>query len=76
MSSTELQPGVKNELSGFRAQQHNKIMCYISHREESYTDHVHHFWVDGLCDDIPVVGNVLHHLAQRSPLHFLPFQIT
>ena len=39
------------------------------------TDHVHHLWVDGLCDDVPVVGDVLHHLAQRRPLHLLPFQV-
>lgn len=39
------------------------------------TDHVHHLWVNGLCDDVPVVGDVLHHLAQRRPLHLLPFQV-
>lgn len=125
VSSTELQPGVKNELSGFRSPEDDKI-CITFHtckqyickqhgispeyyrsnsktmieqklannlntnrkplfspsslglhsRVESHTDHVHHFWVDGLCDDIPIVGDVLHHLAQRSPLYFLPFQIT
>lgn len=41
----------------------------------SSTNHVHHLGVDGLCDDIPVVGDVLHHFAQRRPLHFLPFQV-
>lgn len=39
------------------------------------TDHVDHLWVNGLCDDVPVVGDVLHHLAQRRPLHLLPFQV-
>lgn len=38
-----------------------------------YTDHVDHLWVDGLRDDVPVVGDVLHHLAQCRPLHLLPF---
>lgn len=39
------------------------------------TDHVDHLRVYGLCDDVPVVGDVLHHLAQRRPLHLLPFQV-
>lgn len=41
----------------------------------SPTNHVHHLGVDGLRDDIPIVGDVLHHFAQRRPLHFLPFQV-
>lgn len=36
---------------------------------------MNHLWVDGLRDDVPVVGDVLHHLAQRRPFHLLPFQI-
>lgn len=39
------------------------------------TDHVDHLWVYGLCDDVPVVGDVLHHLAQRGTFHLLPFQV-
>lgn len=34
-----------------------------------------HLWVYGLCDDVPVVGDVLHHLAQRRTFHLLPFQV-
>lgn len=37
------------------------------------TDRVNHLWVDGLRDDAPVVGDVLHHLAQSRPFHLLPF---
>lgn len=32
-------------------------------------------WVNRLRDDVPVVGDVLHHLAQSGPFHLLPFQI-
>lgn len=37
---------------------------------------MHHLGVDGFCDDIPVVGDVLNHFAQGRSLHFLPFQVT
>jgi len=36
---------------------------------------VNHLGVDGLGDDVPVVGDVLHHLADGRPLHLLPFQV-
>lgn len=42
-------------------------------RDEPSTDRVNHLWVDGLRDDAPVVGDVLHHLAQSCPFHLLPF---
>lgn len=35
-----------------------------------------HLWVDGFGDDAPVVGDELHHLAQRRPFDLLPFQVT
>ena len=37
--------------------------------------HVHHLRVDGLGDDVAVVGDVLHHLAERRPLDLLPFEV-
>ena len=36
---------------------------------------MHHLRVDGLRDDVPVVCDELHHLAERRALHFLPFQV-
>lgn len=44
--------------------------------EALVTHHVHHLWVNGLGDDAAVVGDELHHLAERRPLHLLPFQVT
>ena len=37
----------------------DQVCCSVSLN----TDHVNHFGVDGFCDDVPVVGDVLHHLA-------------
>ncbi len=39
------------------------------------THHVHHLGIDGLGDDVPVVSDELHHLAERRPLHLFPFQV-
>lgn len=40
------------------------------------THHVYGFWVNGLCDNSSVLGDILHHLVQGCSLHFLPFEIT
>lgn len=40
------------------------------------THHVDGLGVNGLRDHVPVVGDILHHLAQRSALYFLPLQVT
>lgn len=43
---------------------------------EAATHHVHGLGVDGLGDHVAVVGDILHHLAQRGSLDFLPLQVT
>lgn len=47
---------------------------YISFLDLS-THHVYDLRIDGFCDDVPVMSDVLHHLAESRPLHLLPFQV-
>lgn len=49
--------------------------CILKGNKAQLPHHVNHLRVDGFRDDVPVVGDVLHHLADGRPLHLLPFQV-
>ncbi len=51
------------------------LCCRDTYMAFVCTHHVHHLRIDGLGDDVPVVSDVLHHLAERRPLHLFPFQV-